>query len=197
MTPARFNDRIARCLNPCHAEISMWSVLERNEVLKSLRRLPKHVVEKYEAWKNIATKLGPMGLRDLKGSRLEKLDKTRWSSRLTIHHRVVFSIFEGLVRIEVIDVGTHDVYKKSKSPVHASDFAEYRPARRHTRMTTGITIRSLREMQGITQAELANATGLSQGLISNLEHDRVPLGLSRAKAIARALHTHPAVILFP
>ena len=47
------------------------------------------------------------------------------------------------------------------------------------------------------QSDLARTTGLSQGLISNLEHDRVPLGLSRAKTIARALHTHPAVLLFP
>ena len=94
-------------------------------------------------------------------------------------------------------MGTHDIYKKNKSPVRASDFEGYRPARRHIRMTTGIMIRSLREMQEISQSDLARTTGLSQGLISNLEHDRVPLGLSRAKTIARALHTHPAVLLFP
>jgi DNA-binding transcriptional regulator YiaG len=179
----------------CYADFSMWSVIERNDVAKSLRRFPQNIVEKYEAWKLVATTLGPAGLRALKGSHFEKIDKTRWSSRLTQNYRVIFSIFEGILQIEVIDVGTHNVYKKMRET--SENFAEYRPARRHVRMTPGITIRSLREMQEISQSDLARETGLSQGLISNLEHDRIELGLARAKIIAKALHTHPAVLLFP
>jgi DNA-binding XRE family transcriptional regulator/mRNA-degrading endonuclease RelE of RelBE toxin-antitoxin system len=175
----------------------MWAVLEPNNVIKALQKLPRHIVEKYEIWKTVATNAGPTGLRSLGGARLEKLNKTQWSCRLSKGYRVIFEIYEGLIKIEVIDVGTHDVYKKMSPMRSVRQFENYQPARRHTRITPGIAIRSLREMQDITQEALAKATGLSQGAISNLEHDRVPLGLSRARALARALHVHPAVLLFP
>jgi DNA-binding XRE family transcriptional regulator len=53
-----------------------------------------------------------------------------------------------------------------------------------------------RELQGLTQAELAQKSGLKQATISSLEHDRVAMGVDRAKVLARALKVHPAVLAF-
>jgi transcriptional regulator with XRE-family HTH domain len=44
---------------------------------------------------------------------------------------------------------------------------------------------------------LAERAGLSQATISSIENERVRLGVERAKALARALQIHPAVLLFP
>ena len=58
-------------------------------------------------------------------------------------------------------------------------------------------VRILREKNELTQSELAERTGLTQSTISNLENGRTQLGAERAKALARALRVHPAVLLFP
>jgi transcriptional regulator with XRE-family HTH domain len=84
-----------------------------------------------------------------------------------------------------------------KSRRTASDFARYRPARRWVRLTPADAIRNLREMQDMTQADVAKRAGLSQGLVSNLEHGRVRLSLSLAEKLAKALHVSPVILLFP
>ena len=48
----------------------------------------------------------------------------------------------------------------------------------------------------LTQAELAERSGLKQATISSLEHDRVVMGIDRAKVLALALKVHPAVLAF-
>ncbi|MDP6580044.1 MAG: helix-turn-helix transcriptional regulator [Vicinamibacterales bacterium] len=40
-------------------------------------------------------------------------------------------------------------------------------------------------------------TGIPQSTISAIENDRAKLGVERAKALARALRCHPAVLVFP
>ena len=55
----------------------------------------------------------------------------------------------------------------------------------------------MRELQELTQGELAEAAGVSQPVLSNLERDKEALGVERAKKLARALKVHPAVLLFP
>ncbi len=174
----------------------MWAVIERRDVSKQLRRLPKNIVQKYELWKDVASQGGPQALRELKGFHFEKLEDDRWSSKLTKGYRVIFSIMKGLLQIEVIHVGTHDVYKKNRSPVGLFD-DKYRPARRWTRLTPALAIRNLREMQDMTQASVAKLAGLSQGLVSNLERGRVPLSLMLAKRLAKALNVSPVILLFP
>ena len=52
-------------------------------------------------------------------------------------------------------------------------------------------------MQGGTQAEIAEAGGLTQAAIWGIEKRRVALGVEREMRLARALHVHPAVLLFP
>jgi transcriptional regulator with XRE-family HTH domain len=58
-------------------------------------------------------------------------------------------------------------------------------------------VRVIRELQDMTQADLAAASGIVQGTISSIERDRVSLGVQRAERLARALKVHPAVLLWP
>jgi DNA-binding XRE family transcriptional regulator len=51
--------------------------------------------------------------------------------------------------------------------------------------------------QEMSQAELAHASGVGQATISAMEHERTAIGADRARKLARALHVHPAVLVFP
>jgi transcriptional regulator with XRE-family HTH domain len=64
-------------------------------------------------------------------------------------------------------------------------------------LSPGDALRIARELQEMTQAELAAASGIPQGTISSLENGRVTLGAERAEKLARALEVHPAVLLWP
>jgi len=64
-------------------------------------------------------------------------------------------------------------------------------------VSPGEMLRTLRELQGMSQAALAEATGLSQSNISALETGARNIGRERALVLARALRVHPAVVLFP
>lgn len=70
-------------------------------------------------------------------------------------------------------------------------------ARVREEVTPGEMLRTLRELQGLSQAELARRTGLSQSNISALETGSRNMGRERALVLARALRVHPAVLLFP
>ncbi|MDP9151984.1 MAG: helix-turn-helix domain-containing protein [Myxococcota bacterium] len=62
--------------------------------------------------------------------------------------------------------------------------------------TPAIALKTLRELQGLSQKQLADASGIGQPIISAMEHGRVAVGIERAKKLARALRVHPAVIAF-
>lgn len=70
-------------------------------------------------------------------------------------------------------------------------------ARSYANLSVGDTVRVVRELQGLTQAQLARRARLSQPTVSGIEGGRVSLGVERAKKLARALRVHPAVLLFP
>ena len=74
---------------------------------------------------------------------------------------------------------------------------EYRKARRHVEVSSGESVRIIRELQELSQNELSERTGIPQSTISAIENDRVNLGVERAKVLARALKCHPAVLVFP
>ncbi len=74
---------------------------------------------------------------------------------------------------------------------------DFRPAKRHIEVSTGESVRILRELQDLSQNELAGLCGIPQSTISAIENDRVRLGVERGKVLARALRCHPAVLLFP
>lgn len=70
-------------------------------------------------------------------------------------------------------------------------------SKQRVRLTTGEMLAILREKNELTQSQLAHSAGLTQATISSLEKNRISLGVNRAKALARILHVHPAVLLFP
>jgi len=74
---------------------------------------------------------------------------------------------------------------------------EFRPAKRRVEVSVGESVRILRELQELTQSQLAELTGIPQATISAIENGRVNLGVERAKVLARALKCHPAVLVFP
>ncbi len=73
----------------------------------------------------------------------------------------------------------------------------YRPARRRVDVSPGESVRILRELQELTQSQLAERSGIAQATISAIENGRVRLGVERAKVLARALRCHPSVLVFP
>jgi transcriptional regulator with XRE-family HTH domain len=75
--------------------------------------------------------------------------------------------------------------------------SQFRPAKRRTAVTVGESVRIVRELQELSQNQLAELTGIPQATISAIENDRVSLGVERAKVLARALKCHPAVLVFP
>jgi len=73
----------------------------------------------------------------------------------------------------------------------------FRPARKRVVVSVGESVRIVRALQGLSQSQLAEITGIPQATISAIENDRVRLGVERAKVLARALKCHPAVLVFP
>jgi len=78
--------------------------------------------------------------------------------------------------------------KKTKS-------SKYVAARVRVALTPGDAVRVARELQELTQAELAKASGIAQPTLSSIENGRATLGAERAEKLARALKVQPAVLL--
>jgi transcriptional regulator with XRE-family HTH domain len=78
-----------------------------------------------------------------------------------------------------------------------SNMKEYRKAKQTIDVSVGESVRIIRELQEMSQSELAKLTGIPQSTISGIENDRINLGIERAKRLARALQCHPAVLVFP
>lgn len=74
---------------------------------------------------------------------------------------------------------------------------DYRLAKRSIDVSVGESVKILRELQELSQNELAKVSNIPQSTISAIENDRVQLGVERAKVLARALRCHPAVLVFP
>ena len=75
--------------------------------------------------------------------------------------------------------------------------SEFVPATQHAILTTGETIRMLRDLKGWTQEQLAEQSGLHAKNISLLENGRIDIGKKRAEQLAKAFGIHPAIIMFP
>lgn len=74
---------------------------------------------------------------------------------------------------------------------------DYRKAKKTIEVSVGESVRILRELQELSQNQLAALTSIPQSTISAIENGRVNLGIERAKILARALNCHPAVLVFP
>ena len=77
------------------------------------------------------------------------------------------------------------------------EMRNYVPAKQRIEVTVGESVKIIRELQGISQNQLASISGIPQSTISAIENDRINLGVERAKQLARALRCHPAVLVFP
>jgi transcriptional regulator with XRE-family HTH domain len=71
----------------------------------------------------------------------------------------------------------------------------FSPARKRIDVTPGESLRILRDLQALSQAELSTLSGISRSALSAIENDRVNLGVERARVLARALKCHPAVLV--
>ncbi len=78
-----------------------------------------------------------------------------------------------------------------------NEMRDFRPSKRYVDVSTGESVRILRELQELSQNDLAEFSGIPQSTISAIENDRVRLGVERAKVLGRALKCHPAVLVFP
>ncbi len=74
---------------------------------------------------------------------------------------------------------------------------DYRPSKKRIAVSVGESVRILRELQELSQSQLARLTGIPQATLSAIENERVRLGVERAKVLARALKCHPGVLVFP
>ncbi len=78
-----------------------------------------------------------------------------------------------------------------------SNMKDYKQSKKRVDVSIGESVRIMRELQELSQNELASMTGIPQSTLSAIEHDKINLGVERAKVLARALKCHPAVLVFP
>lgn len=77
------------------------------------------------------------------------------------------------------------------------DMSQFTKAKKTVSVSVGESVRVIRELQELSQTQLAALTGIPQSTISAIENERINLGVERAKVIARALQVHPSVLVFP
>jgi transcriptional regulator with XRE-family HTH domain len=78
-----------------------------------------------------------------------------------------------------------------------NNMKDYQESPIREKVSIGESVRIIRELQDLSQNALSTLTGIPQSTLSAIEHDKVNLGVERAKVLARALHVHPAVLVFP
>lgn len=74
---------------------------------------------------------------------------------------------------------------------------DFIPAKKRIDVSPGESVRIIRELQELSQTQLSALCGIPQHTISRIENGHVNLGVERAKVLARALHCHPTVLVFP
>ena len=74
---------------------------------------------------------------------------------------------------------------------------DYEESKKRAEVSVGESVKIIRELQELSQNELSAMTGIPQSTLSAIEHDKVKLGVERAKVLAKALKCHPAVLVFP
>jgi len=74
---------------------------------------------------------------------------------------------------------------------------DYKEAQKRSDVSIGESVRIIRELQELSQNDLSSMTGIPQSTLSAIEHDKINIGVERAKVLARALKCHPAVLVFP
>ena len=78
-----------------------------------------------------------------------------------------------------------------------NNMENYQKSPSRIKVSIGESVRIIRELQELSQNELSVLTGIPQSTLSAIEHDKINLGVERAKTLAIALKVHPAVLVFP
>ena len=74
---------------------------------------------------------------------------------------------------------------------------EYRPAKKRIAVSVGESVRILRELQDLSQSQLARLTGIPSGHPFGHRERTRPSGRGAGEVLARALKCHPGVLVFP
>lgn len=77
------------------------------------------------------------------------------------------------------------------------DKTAFRKSHKTVEVSVGESVRIMRELQEMSQNQLAEAASISQSTLSAIENGRVRLGVKRLEILAKALMCHPAVLVFP
>ena len=166
--------------------------MEHRRVERQLTKAPREILKRYEKWKDVASLSGPLGVRLIRGFHDEAL-AGQWygfrSSRLGLQWRVINHVASSDLIFYIESIRSHDYRRRWMKG--------YRRAKKRVAVSVGESVRIIRELQGLSQSELAERTGIPQATISAIENDRVRLGVERAKVLARALKCHPGVLVFP
>lgn len=78
-----------------------------------------------------------------------------------------------------------------------NEMSEHRNAKESPDISFGDSVSIVRELQELSQNELAELTSIPQSIILAIENNKVNLGIERTRVFARALECHPAVLVFP
>jgi transcriptional regulator with XRE-family HTH domain len=68
-----------------------------------------------------------------------------------------------------------------------NNMKDYKEAQKRADVSIGESVKIIRELQELSQNELSLITGIPQSALSAIEHDKINLGVERAKVLARAL----------
>lgn len=176
----------------------MWTILETGDVAKILAAAQPQIRKKYQVWKSIVEADGPGKLRSIPGFHDEALAGKlagKRSSRLNIHCRLIYEVYQDQVTVSVVAIDQQHSYRAKESAMREREVL-YR-TRSYATLTPAESLRYVREFSEISQKDLSELSGIPQPAISAMESGRAPIGAERAARLARALHVHPAVILFP
>ena len=89
----------------------MWHIREHQNLDKIIAKLPLQVIKKYELWKDIVFRHGPLKLKEFPGFHDEKLKgklEGQRSSRLNIQYRVIYMVKSEIVTVYIIDITPHN-----------------------------------------------------------------------------------------
>jgi addiction module RelE/StbE family toxin len=96
--------------------LRMWTIFEHKKLDKQLSKAPIEIQKRYEKWKDIVELSGPSGLKLIRGFNDEALSgnwKGFRSSRLNQQYRVIYSIENGEMIVQVLEVTPHNYRRRS------------------------------------------------------------------------------------
>lgn len=168
-----------------------WNIHVEASIFDDLEDAPVQVQKKFDLWMEIVNQSGPEALRCTNSWNDEKLLgklKGKRSSRLNKKWRVEYVVEKK--DVYVVKVHPH-TYERNFGGM------TFVPARRTTRLTTAEVLKFSRELLGLTQAELAEESGVAQSAISSLEAGKLALGMRRAEKFSQVFGVSADFILNP